>query len=135
MDCDQKIFKLVWRCHHLLSGFISRGHLPWVSRQSRLSANDGDNEMVPRPVHRSPEICLTDEENPPEILSKETNEEDIASNGVPSLQMRSIASHSTSGRKKDGKQGKDGVGYQLLESRLWNSYSRVNTILSKIYIC
>jgi hypothetical protein len=34
-------------CHQLLSGFLLNGHLPRVSRQSRLSANDnGDNEMM-----------------------------------------------------------------------------------------
>ena len=31
-----------------LSGFLANGHLPRVSHQSRLSANDmGDNKMVP----------------------------------------------------------------------------------------
>ena len=28
---------LVWRCHQLLSGFLAKGHLPRVSRQSRRS--------------------------------------------------------------------------------------------------
>ena len=35
MGCGQKNFKLVWRCHQLLSGFIAKDHLPRVSRQSR----------------------------------------------------------------------------------------------------
>ena len=26
MDSDKKIFKLVWRCHQLLSGFLANGH-------------------------------------------------------------------------------------------------------------
>ena len=30
-------FKLVWRCHQLLSGFLAKGHLLRVSRQSRQS--------------------------------------------------------------------------------------------------
>ena len=34
----KKNFYLVWRCHQLLSsGFLAKGHLPWVSRQSRRS--------------------------------------------------------------------------------------------------
>ena len=37
MGCGQKSFKLVWRCHQLLSGFLAKGHLPRVSRQSRRS--------------------------------------------------------------------------------------------------
>ena len=33
----QKSFKLMWRCHQLLSGFLAKGHLPRVTRQSRQS--------------------------------------------------------------------------------------------------
>ena len=48
MDCGQKSFKLVWRCHQLLSGFLAIDQLIRVSRQSHLSANDkGDNEIIP----------------------------------------------------------------------------------------
>ena len=36
---SQKIFKLVWWCHQLLSWFLAKGHLPRVSLQSFLSAN------------------------------------------------------------------------------------------------
>ena len=64
IGCGLKSFKLVWRCHQLLSGFVTKGHLPRVSGQSRLSANDkGDNEMILGVVHRSSGICLTAEEN------------------------------------------------------------------------
>ena len=36
-----------------------------MSRQSHLSDNDqGDNEIIPGAVHRSPGIYLTVEENP-----------------------------------------------------------------------
>ena len=35
--CGQKSFKPVWRCHQLLSGFLAKGHLPRMSRQSRRS--------------------------------------------------------------------------------------------------
>ena len=37
MGCGQKNFQLVWRCHQLLSGFLAKGHLPRVSRQSSRS--------------------------------------------------------------------------------------------------
>ena len=48
IGCGQQSFTLVWRCHQLLSRVLARGHLPLVSPQSRLSANDkGDNEMSP----------------------------------------------------------------------------------------
>ena len=37
MVCGQKGVKLVWRYHQLLSGFLIKGHLPRVLRQSRRS--------------------------------------------------------------------------------------------------
>ena len=44
----KKLSKLVWRCHQLLSEFLAKGHLPRVSLQPHLLANDkGDNEMIP----------------------------------------------------------------------------------------
>ena len=61
----QSPLKISWRCHQLLSAFLGKGHLPRVSYQSRLSADErGNNEMIPGAVHRSPGICLTVEENP-----------------------------------------------------------------------
>ena len=71
-------------------------------------ANDkDDNEINPRAVRRSPGICLTAEENPGkpqqgDRLMKELCDV-IASNGVPFLQMRSVGSHSMSGREVEGK--------------------------------
>ena len=47
-----------------MSGFLAKAHVPRVPRQSRLSANKGDDEMIPGFVHISPGICLTAEENP-----------------------------------------------------------------------
>ena len=39
---------LVWWCHQRLSRFLANDHLPQVSRQSRMSANNkGDNEVKP----------------------------------------------------------------------------------------
>ena len=52
-------FKLMWRCHQFLSGFLTEDHRPRVSRQSRLSANDNyDNEMISGTVNRSLGIYL-----------------------------------------------------------------------------
>ena len=65
IGCGQKSFKLVWRCHQLLFGFLAKGHLLRESHRSCLSADDmGDNEMIAGAVYRSPYICLTTEENP-----------------------------------------------------------------------
>ena len=36
MGCGQKSLGLVWRCHQLLSGFLAKGHLPRMSRQSHV---------------------------------------------------------------------------------------------------
>ena len=58
MDCGQKSFKLVWRCHQPLSGFLAKGHLV-----TSVGNYKGDNEMVPEAVNRSPGICFTAEEN------------------------------------------------------------------------
>ena len=45
--------------------FLTKGHLPRISHQPRLSANGmHDNEMKPVTVHRPPDIYLTAEENP-----------------------------------------------------------------------
>ena len=56
---------VVWRCHQLLSGFLVKGHMPRVSRQSHLSISDESfNEVVPGALHISLGICLTAEENP-----------------------------------------------------------------------
>ena len=59
----------MWQCHQLLSGFIANGHLPRVSWQSRLSANDmGDNEVKPGAVLRFPVMYITAEGNPEKPL-------------------------------------------------------------------
>ena len=62
MGCCQKSFKLVWWCHQLLSGFLSKGHLLQISRLSVIDKDD--NEMIPRTVHRSLGIYLAAEEKP-----------------------------------------------------------------------
>ena len=55
----KKVFRLVLRCHQVLSGSLANSHLP---QESRLSANDKSNkEMKPRAVHRP--VITTAEKN------------------------------------------------------------------------
>ena len=89
------------------SGSLTKDHLPRVSRQSHLSANDnGDNEMTQKAVHRFASICLAAEENPgkPHLGDSKLKavRPVVVSNGVPYLRMRSVESYSTSGRKEAG---------------------------------
>ena len=98
---------LMLLCHQLLSGFLAKGDFSLVSLQSRLSANDKDeNEMIPGNAHRSLDNCLTAEETfgKPQLGGRlmETVRPFIASNEVPYLQMRSIGSLRTSGGLKEG---------------------------------
>ena len=61
-------------------------------------------------VHKFPSICLTAELNlrKPQLENEGAVRPVIASNGVSFLQMRSVGSHSTSGRDKEG--NKEGTG-------------------------
>ena len=64
MGCGEKGFKLVWKFHQLMFGFLVNGQLLRVSRQSIFPANyKDDNEKIPRAVQRSG-IFITTEENP-----------------------------------------------------------------------
>ena len=75
---------------------------------SRLSASDeGDNEVKPGTVLRSRSICFMTEVDPGirqlgERLLKATRPV-LVSNGVRYLQIKSVGSHSTSGRENEGK--------------------------------
>ena len=63
------------RCHPLLFGFLARGHFPQMPQESRLSANDkDDNEMIPEAVYRSPGIYILRLRETSEILCLETDE-------------------------------------------------------------
>ena len=87
-----KSFKLVWRCHQLLFGFLDRGHLP---RVSRLTVNDKrDNNMIPEAAHRYPGNYLTAEEKAGKSqlghrLMK-TVRAVIVSNGIPYHPVKSV---------------------------------------------
>ena len=96
VGCGQKSFTLVWWCQQFLSGFLAKGHVALSVASVTSVANDkGDNEMILGAVHRSPGISLVSDEGAVRPF--------IASNGVPFLQMRSVGSHSTSGREREGK--------------------------------
>ena len=83
---------------------------PTVMSVTSVANDKSDNEMIPGVVHRSPGMCLAAEENPgkPRKTSARRPSDEgavrpvIASNGVPFLQMRSVGSHSASGREKEG---------------------------------
>ena len=76
-----------------------------MARHSCLSANDkGNSEIIPGAVNRSPGInskekLLKTSARRPSIKAMRPV---IASNRVTNLQMRSVRSHSTSGREEDG---------------------------------
>ena len=76
--------------------FLANDHLPQVSRQSRLLADEGDNEMIQGAVWNSSDICLTAVENPgkPQLGDRQMKSVWLAnaSNGVPYLQIRSVGS-------------------------------------------
>ena len=102
------------RCQQLLSGFLAKGHLPLVSRQSRRS-------LMISVIMKWSWGCAQISWHlpyswgkPQKTSTRRPSDEGavrpvIASNGLPFLQMRSVGSHSTSGREKEGK--KERVGY------------------------
>ena len=95
-----KNFQLVWQCHQLLSGFLAKGHLPRVSSQSRRSLMIRVIMNYPGAVHRSPGICLTAEENPRKPQLGNRVMKGLCDQSL--LQVRSVGSHSTLGREKEG---------------------------------
>ena len=79
---------------------------PCVASVTSVANDKDDNEMILGAVHRSPDICLTAEENPRKPARRPSDEEAvrpvIASNGIPFLQMRSVGVPSTSAREMEG---------------------------------
>ena len=74
-----------------------------------LVANDkGDNKMIPGAVYIPLGIFFAAEENLTRSSYEGTMRPVITSNGVPDIQMRSVGSHSTSGRGKEGKKERTG---------------------------
>ena len=107
MGCGQKIIKIVCRCHQLLSRFLANGHLPRVSCQSRLLANEtGDNEMILGCYAEISSHLSYSWTKPRKISARKLSMKAVqpvaASNGVPYIKMTSIGWQSTSGREKEG---------------------------------
>ena len=78
---------------------------PNVASVTSVANSKGDNEMILGAVHRSPEICLTAEENPRKAQLGDSLMKGLCDQSSPQmglLQMRSVRSHSTSGREKEG---------------------------------
>ena len=76
---------------------------PSVALVTSVANDKGDNEMILGAVHRSSGIFLTAKEYPRELqLGEGVLRPVIASNGVSFLKVRSVGSHSTSGREKEG---------------------------------
>ena len=75
---------------------------PSFTSVTSVTNDKDDNEMIPGAVHRSPGICLTAEVNPRRPFDEGAVGPVIASYGDSFLQMRSVGSHSTSGKEKEG---------------------------------
>ena len=92
---------------------------PSVTSVTSVANDKGDNEMILGAVHSSPGFALR-LRKPRKTSARRPSDEGavrpvIASNGVPFLQMRPVGSHSTSGRKKEGK--KESMGFGLMDSQ------------------
>ena len=80
---------------------------PSITSVTSITNNNGENEMISEAVHRSPGICLTSEENPGKSelgdrLMKRLCDQSLSQMGSLTSQIRSVESHSTSGREKEG---------------------------------
>ena len=118
-----KTFQLVGRCYQLLSGILAKGHLPRVSLQSRQS-------LMIRVIMKLSRGLCTDllafasrlRKSLARTPSARAVRPVIASNEVPSIQIKSVGSYSKSGREKESKRGKDMVmllsQYELKAVRL-----------------
>ena len=71
---------------------------PFAPSVVSVTNDKGDNEMILGAVHRYPGIYITAEENPGRGCATSH-----CLKWVPFLQMRSVGSHSMSGREKEGK--------------------------------
>ena len=58
MGCSQKSFKLVWRCHQLLSGFLVKSFPPSVTSVTLLFNDKGESEMIPGAVHSNKKVTI-----------------------------------------------------------------------------
>ena len=94
-----------------------------VASVSQSIAND--KEMILEAVHRSAGICLTAEEKPRKSQLGDRVMKGLCNQSSPFIQMRSVGSHSTSGRKEEGK--KEGRGFRSrIHVRLAMNVSNIN---------
>ena len=111
----KRSFRLVWRCHQLLSEFLLKCHLPRVSRESRLSANDKGDEIIPGAVNRffwevKDLVKLPYSwDNPRKTSTRRPSDEGCASSHclkwgpLPSNVVSRIAQHVRKGEWKNGR--------------------------------
>ena len=113
ISCGQK--KLCVSAAVLLSGFLSKGHLPRVSRQSPLSAND---KVIMRCYRGLCTDLLALALQLKKILARRPSMKAvrsvIASNGGLYPQKMSVESHSTPGMEKEGKKERT-YGYKSID--------------------
>ena len=86
---------------------IQRPLAPSVASVTSVAHDKGDNEMTLVDMQTSLGICLTVEEKSQKTSASIPSDEGavrpvIASNGIPFLQIRSVGSHSMTGREKEG---------------------------------
>ena len=64
LGVDGRLWAAYIYIYKFLSWFLFKNQFPRVLRHSRLSVNDkGNNEMIPRVLHRSRGIYLTTQDN------------------------------------------------------------------------
>ena len=118
MDCGQKNFQLVWRCHQLLSEFLAKSHLPQVSRQLRrpliVRVTNYPRGYAQISWHVPYSWGKTQKSSARRPSVKRAVRLVIAPNKIPFLQMRSVGSHSTSGREKEGNKEWTGLLFYCL---------------------
>ena len=93
MRWGKKRLMLVWWCHQLLSGFLTKDPLIRVSCQSRLSSND----MIPGVVRRSHGILLTSRRP---YYESYTSSHRLKWNPFSPNEVRRIAQHVSKERRK-----------------------------------
>ena len=126
MGCGQKSFKLVWRCHQLLSDSY-----PKITSVTLVTNDKNDYEMIPGAAYRSSGICLTAEEN----TGKKPQLGDSLGYATSHrlkwglfLPNEAVGLHSTSGREKKGKKERTGQTPHLVLNKCNLNFNRQETL-------
>ena len=118
IDCGRKSLMLMWRCQQLLFGFVAKGDLHQVSRQSYNDKGGWDDTGGCAQISwHLPHSWGKPRKTSARRQSLKAVLPVIVSNGDPYLQMRSVGSHSTSGMEKEGK--KERMGWEVVRKELW----------------